>query len=127
MDGCVPVAHGGRDSESYDDAEADILGNNPVLCVSHPHSSCENIFVSKVSNELLKFEATQHWISCQDSHDGQVEPALDEVEVAEKERDVEEHHDVTADHFGEIDTDWRAALVTEAPGGAEEEVVPVGL
>ena len=81
---------------------------------------------SNLSLSCLK-QHRQHWISCQDSHDGQVEAALDEVEVAEKERDVEEHHDVTADHLGEIDADRRAALIAEAPGGAEEEVVPVGL
>ena len=65
----------------------------------------------------------QHWIASQESHDGQVEAALHEIEVAEEERDVEEHQDVAADHLGEVDLDWRVALVAEAPGGPEEEVV----
>ena len=85
--------------------------------------------MSKDLNEYepIMLEAIQHWISCQDSHDGQVEPALHKVEVAKKERDVQEHHDVTADHLGEVNADRRAALITEAPCSAEEEVVPVRL
>ena len=58
----------------------------------------------------------------QEADDGEVEAALDEVEVAEEERDVEEHHDVAADHLGEVDLHGRVALVAEAARRPEVQV-----
>ena len=105
---------------------------NIIALISAGHDTTNIVPKVWIRNELYQLEpilleATQHCISCQESDDGQVEPALNEVEVAEEERDVEKHHDVAADHFGEVDADWLAALVAEAPGGAEVEVVPIRL
>ena len=65
--------------------------------------------------------------SSQKTHDGEVEPTLHQIEVSEEERDVEEHQDVPADHLGEVDLDGRVALVAEAPGRPEVDVVSVRL